>query len=76
MSCSTTKDVYDNLQTNLVSSTWGGQAGTGSAVVVGVYATTNGQNLTRKDLRAENNAHFGRWRYQGQGQEIDFRTFA
>lgn len=68
----------------LVSSTWGEQAGSGTAVLVGVYATANGkrggggEGAEREDGGGDGDdggAYFGRWRYEGRGQEVGFGTF-
>jgi hypothetical protein len=59
----------------LVSSTWGGSQGAGSAVLVGIYATTNGALLHENNTTVDQHAYFSRWRYTGHGQEVDFGTF-
>jgi beta-xylosidase len=65
--------ILGDVPASLVSSTWGEQAGSGAAVLVGVYATANGD---RDGGEVESdNAYFSRWRYQGRGQEVDFGTF-
>lgn len=62
--------VLGDLPAALVTSTWGEQAGSGAAVQVGIYATTNGREID-VSTRA---AYFSRWRYTGHGQEVDFAT--
>jgi hypothetical protein len=67
--------LLGDISSELVSSTWGYQAGSGAAVMVSVYATTNGDILDTKDAMANDYAYFSRWRYKGRGQEVDFGTF-
>lgn len=67
--------LLGDLSSELVSSGWGYQAGSGAAVMVGIYATTNGAVLPESNATANNNAYFSRWRYTGRGQEVDFGTF-
>ncbi|KAK4500174.1 hypothetical protein PRZ48_008360 [Zasmidium cellare] len=67
--------VVDDVSARLVSSTWGNQAGSGSAILVGVYATTDGRNVSEDGLELDDYAYFSRWRYFGRGQEVDFGTF-
>jgi beta-xylosidase len=64
-----------DLSAALVSSTWGFSQGAGSAVLVGIYATTNGADLHEHNATANQHAYFSRWRYTGRGQEVDFGTF-
>lgn len=67
--------ILGDLSSELVSSTWGYQAGSGAAVMVGVYATTNGAVLDKGNATVDDLAYFSRWRYTGRGQEVDFGTF-
>jgi hypothetical protein len=67
--------VLGDLSSALVSSTWGDSKGAGSAVLVGIYATTNGAILNKNNATADQHAYFSRWRYTGRGQEVDFGTF-
>jgi hypothetical protein len=67
--------LLGDLSSALVSSTWGGSQGAGSAVLVGIYATTNGAVLHESNATADQHAYFSRWRYTGRGQEVDFGTF-
>ena len=63
--------VLGDVPASLISSTWGEQAGSGAAVLVGVYATANGE----REGGEGNNAYFSRWRYEGRGQEVGFGMF-
>ena len=67
--------ILGDLSAALVSSTWGGSQGAGSAVLVGIYATTNGALSHENNTTADRHAYFSRWRYTGLGQEVDFGTF-
>lgn len=67
--------ILGDLSAGLVSSTWGDQAGSGAAVQVGIYATTNGAAENIEDAASAEYAYFSRWRYTGHGQEVDFGTF-
>jgi beta-xylosidase len=67
--------LLGDVSSEFVSSTWGYQAGSGAAVMVGVYTTTNGEVLGVRDAVASDFAYFSRWRYTGRGQEVDFGTF-
>jgi hypothetical protein len=67
--------LLGDLSAALVSSTWGFSQGAGSAVLVGIYATTNGADLHEHNATANQHAYFSRWRYTGRGQEVDFGTF-
>jgi hypothetical protein len=67
--------LLGDLSSALVSSTWGDSQGAGSAVLVGIYATTNGAVLHEKNATEDQHAYFSRWRYTGRGQEVDFWTF-
>jgi hypothetical protein len=67
--------LLGDISSELVSSTWGYQAGSGSAIIVAVYATTNGALLDKNKTTASDSAYFSRWRYMGHGQEADFGTF-
>lgn len=46
---------------------WANDVGT----LVGVYATTNGVS----DGETQTPAYVSRWRYHGQGQEVDYGVF-
>jgi hypothetical protein len=67
--------LLGDLSSALVSSTWGDSQGAGSAVLVGIYATTNGAVLHENNNSEDQNAYFSRWRYTSRGQEVDFGTF-
>jgi beta-xylosidase len=67
--------LLGDISSEFVSSTWGYQAGSGAAVMVGVYATTNGGVLDGSDAVESDFAYFNHWRYTGRGQEVDFGTF-
>lgn len=66
--------VLGDVPATLVSSTWGEQAGSGAAVLVGVYATKNGDREGGGD-GDDGDAYFGRWRYEGRGQEVGVGMF-
>jgi beta-xylosidase len=67
--------LLGDLLAALVSSTWGDSKGAGSAVLVGIYVTTNGAVVNETNAMANQHAYFSRWRYTGRGQEVDFGTF-
>jgi hypothetical protein len=67
--------LLGDLSSSLVSSTWDDSQGAGSAVLVGIYATTNDAVLHGDNATEDQHAYFSHWRYTGRGQEVDFGTF-